>query len=410
MTLTYDDVATLVDGVPIPASGRFDIGDPATIEAVAGVGARLPGRSSAATDARWMTTPATPVAVLVAAFAAARLSVPVVVRDPDRTVDFGGLPPGTWLVALTSGSMGNPRAVCRTATSWVQSFAPLARIAGLSAADTVLIDGPLTSTLHLFAAVHAWAIGAQLTDRPEEATAVHAVPQGVAALVDALPPGSSLRTVVVAGSATPHDLVQRCLDRGMRVIEYYGAAELSFVAIRRAPEPLRPFPGVDLRVGDDGVLWARSPYLALGYTGAAGGALRRDADRFATVGDLAAVADDGTITIRGRGDAAINTGGHTVLAEDVEGVLATLHGVAGVAVVGLPHPRMGQITVAVFEPIAGAELRDIPRLARESLTTASRPRRYLVCDRLPRTDTGKIARTAVVDGLADGTLVVRSVR
>ena len=43
----------------------------------------------------------------------------------------------------------------------------------------------------------------------------------------------------------------------------------------------------------------------------------------------------------GRGSAAVTTGGHTVLVEDVEAALAGLPGVLDVAVIGQPHPRFG---------------------------------------------------------------------
>jgi acyl-CoA synthetase (AMP-forming)/AMP-acid ligase II len=341
----------------------------------------------------------------------------------------------------------------------VDSFEPLTRIAGLSARDTILITGPLTATMHLFAAVHTLAMGAHLTDRADQATAVHAVPQRLAALLAALPPTAPLRTAVVAGAALPDSLARRCLDRGLAVTEYYGAAELSFVAARRVPEPMRAFPGVDIRIGGDGVLWARSAYLALGYAGHQPGPLRRDRDGFATVGDLASVGTGGDLTIRGRGDSAITTGGHTVLPEDVEAVLGALPGVGGVAVVGIAHPRFGQIVVAVLEPARGlkpfpdpplatdsqpstgrpapgqppfgqpsfgqrpvagaaarpadgviADLARVPGAARTLLAGPSRPRRYLVCDLLPRTPGGKISRAVVAAGLADGSLPTRPLR
>ena len=422
--------------------------------------------------------------VLVAAFAAADRGFAVLVRSPDpfaridptdptdptastsptaRTnstnstrppapataPDVGILPTGSWLVATTSGTTGRPRAVCRSAASWVDSFEPLTRIAGLSARDTVLTTGPPSATMHLFAAVHTLAIGAHLTDRADQATAVHAVPQRLAALLAALPSTAPLRAAVVAGAALPDNLARRCLDRGLTVTEYYGAAELSFVAARRVPEPMRAFPGVDIRIGGDGVLWARSPYLALGYAGNQPGPLRRDRDGFATVGDLASVGTGGDLTVRGRGEAAITTGGHTVLAEDVEAVLGALPGVGGVAVVGIAHPRFGQIVVAVLEPARGlkpspdppratgsqsvtgraapgqrpaagaaagpvdgviADLARVPGAARTLLAGPSRPRRYLVCDLLPRTPGGKISRAAVAAGLADGSLPTRPLR
>ena len=294
-------------------------------------------------------------------------------RAPAAGQDVGILPTGSWLVATTSGTTGRPRAVCRSAASWVNSFEPLTRIAGLSARDTILITGPLSATMHLFAAVHTLAIGAHLTDRADQATAVHAVPQRLAALLAALPPTAPLRTAVVAGAALPDSLARRSLDRGLAVTEYYGAAELSFVAARRVPGPMRAFPGVDIRIDGDGVLWARSPYLALGYAGNQPGPLRRDRDGYATVGDLASVGTGGGLTVRGRGDAAISTGGHTVLAEDVEAVLGTLPGVGAVAVVGIAHPRFGQIVVAVLEPARRLKPSPDPPQATGSQRAAGRP-------------------------------------
>lgn len=218
-------------------------------------------------DVSGMTLPSS----LAAAFAAARSGTAVLVRDPALPAPrIACLPPGTWLVAMTSGSSGRPRAVCRTARSWALSIQPLAEIAGLSPADRVTLTGPLHATLHLFAAIHTLCVGAHLTDDVREATAVHCVPAVLAELTAPEPRAPHLRTAVVAGSPLPDAVAREAAAHGISVTEYYGAAELSFVAIRRWPEPtLRPFPGVDLRLGADGRLWARSPYCALGYAGIA---------------------------------------------------------------------------------------------------------------------------------------------
>ena len=258
----------------------------------------------------------------------------------------------------------------------------------------MLLTGPLHATMHLFAAVQTLALGAEVTDQPEHATAVHAVPAVLADLLGALPSGAPLRTAVVAGTSLTEHIGHRALERGVAVIEYYGAAELSFVAVRRFPEPLLPFPGaqIDLR---DGTLWVRSPYLALGYPAGISGPFRRDADGFATVGDVSDRTATGGLLIRGRGDAAITTGGATVLAEDVEAVLTALPGVAAVAVVGVPHDRLGQVVTAVIEPAPGADLRGLRAAARQVLRDQSLPRRWLLADRLPRTPGGKIVRHMV---------------
>jgi len=182
------------------------------------------------------------------------------------------------------------------------------------------------------------------------------------------------------------------------VTEYYGAAELSFVAARRVPEPLQPFPGAEVELRG-GVVWVRSPYLSLGYPTGVDGPFRRDGDGFATVGDLA-VQVAGGLRIRGRGDAAITTGGATVVVEDIEEALLTVPGIVAVAVVGTPHPRLGQLVTAVLEPAPGADLSLVRPAARRLLRGQSLPRRWLVADRLPRTPGGKIARHVVAAAVA----------
>jgi long-chain acyl-CoA synthetase len=185
----------------------------------------------------------------------------------------------------------------------------------------------------------------------------------------------------------------------MTLIEYYGAAELSFVAARRYPAPLKPFPGAEVQVRR-GTLWVRSPYLSTGYPAGCRGPLRWDDDGFASVGDLAELLPDGGLLVRGRGDSAVTTGGATVLAEDVELALSTLPGVSEVAVVGVPHATLGEILTAVIEPLPGAHLSGIRGAARAMLAGPSLPRRWLVADRLPRTPSGKIARQAVTRAAA----------
>ncbi len=345
-------------------------------------------------------------------FAAAAGGRPILVADPTLPPPvIGAVPDGTWLIVVTSGSSGAPRPVLRTAASWVSSFEEFSRLTGIGRDDRVLLAGPLHATLYLFAAVHTLSVGAELTDRIDAATVVHAVPAVLDDLLTALPPAAPLRTAVVAGAALTGDLAARVVNRGIDVIEYYGAAELSFVAARRWPGPLRPFPGSEVMLrpapgvpgGAAQELWVRSGYLSMGYPAGVTGPFRQGDDGYGTVGDLAEWAPDGGLLIRGRGDAAVTTGGATVLAEDVEAALGRLAGLAAVVVVGVPHQRLGQVLTAVVQPLHGADpadLADLRRKARRVLRDAALPRRWLLADRLPLTPSGKIARRPVADAAA----------
>ena len=77
--------------------------------------------------------------------------------------------------------------------------------------------------------------------------------------------------------------------------------------------------------------------------------------RWSLTGDMGTVADDGTITLLGRGNLCINTGGEKVYPEEVEGVLRQSRAVYDVVVVGAPDERWGERVVAVVQPTSGTD-------------------------------------------------------
>src|SRR6218665_952222 len=201
-----------------------------------------------------------------------------------------------------------------------------------------------------------------------------------------------------------------------------------------APPPPRtpaldPFPGVTIEVRN-GELWAASPYLSLGYLvpdhegapspqaaarfirGADSGAtsttgpFRCDDSGFATVGDRAEITPDGRYRILGRGDASITVSGTTVIAEDVERVIAEFPGVYAAAVVAVADPVHGDVPVAVVEGVHRPDPGHTATLAtawveqaHARLGAPARARAWYLIEKLPRTASGKIARGQVIDAL-----------
>ncbi|MFI7452126.1 class I adenylate-forming enzyme family protein [Nonomuraea sp. NPDC049714] len=322
---------------------------------------------------------------------------------------------------FSSGSTGRPRAVVRTRGSWTGSFAPLSELTGIGGGDVVLVPGPLLSSLYGFAAVHALAVGAtvlapgrwspgSLPGLLRRATAVHLVPHHLPELLEALPDGAPLRTAVIGGAALAPGLRERAATAGVHVVSYYGATELSFVAVDADGRGLRPFPGVEIEVRTPpgrrlGEVWARSPWLAEGYLAGAAGPLLADGDGWMSVGDVAAPYLPGEVLrLRGRGGGAIQTGGATVVPEDVEAVFRSVAGVGDIVVVGSPHPDLGAVVTAIVEAAAdGPPVRAaLEAIARGGLDAAQRPRRWYTINALPRTPSGKPARDLVAARLADG--------
>ena len=69
--------------------------------------------------------------------------------------------------------------------------------------------------------------------------------------------------------------------------------------------------------------------------------------RYAVPGDLARVEDDGTVTLLGRGNTCVNTGGEKVFPEEVEGALKSHPDVFDALVIGLPDELLGQRVAAL---------------------------------------------------------------
>lgn len=305
---------------------------------------------------------------------------------------------GRSIAVRTSGTTSRPRAVVRSTASWWDSFPAVTALTGLHAAARLWLPGPLHASMNLFAAVHAHAVGAAVVTDPARATHGCLTPAALTAALDAGAPLAGLR-LVVAGDRLPRSLADRATAAGAQVAHYYGAAELSFLAWGTADDDLRPFPGVEVAVRD-GVLWARSPYLSEGCA-EGDGPFVVDAEGWATVGDRGACTPAGTVAVAGRGDAAVLTGGATVLVAEVEAALRAA-GAGDCVVVGVPHPRFGQLVAAVgTDPAALAAARSA---VGPELSAAQRPRVWLHLERWPVTAAGKLDRTEVARRAAHGGL------
>ncbi|MEN2741093.1 AMP-binding protein [Microbacterium sp. X-17] len=330
---------------------------------------RAAGRVPLVGDARW---PAAPWDSLVAAAQA----------TPPEDV--------AW-ATLTSGSSGPARIVLRSASSWEESFPIVSRLLDAGPDDAVALPAPASASLTLFSLAHALSGGPRPLIGPAAgsgATCFHGTPQALRALLEHDAP-SSVRTALVGGSHMDPDLRDRAHDAGIRVVAYYGAAELSFVAIDEG-DGLRPFPGVEINIRC-GELWVRSPFVARGYLGGSG-PLRHDGD-WATVGDRAELVD-GCLRLLGRADDAILTASATIVPEEVEAVLRSVPGVRDAIVFGWPREPVGAL-VAAFVDASDACIDALRHASRTHLAPAHRPRRWFAGE-LPRTASGKPARAEAV--------------
>ena len=184
-----------------------------------------------------------------------------------------------------------------------------------------------------------------------------------------------------------------------------GFAGISFVA---AGEPHlggpTVMPGPDVIVlGDDGQpagpgqvgRLARGGHVPLGYYKDPARTATMFAEvngkRYAVPGDMARVEDDGTVTLLGRGNTCVNSGGEKVFPEEVEGALKSHPDVFDALVIGVPDELLGQRVAALVQlrPGAAADLAALQEHVRRQLAGYKVPRSIWLADAIRRTVSGK---------------------
>jgi acyl-CoA synthetase (AMP-forming)/AMP-acid ligase II len=116
-----------------------------------------------------------------------------------------------------------------------------------------------------------------------------------------------------------------------------------------------------------------------------------DGKRYVVPGDYARLEEDGTLTLLGRGNMCVNTGGEKVFPEEVEGALKSHPDVFDVLVVGVPDERLGQRVAALVQPRPGHAI-DFAVLdghVRTQIAGYKVPRSVWVVEQVGRAPSGK---------------------
>jgi malonyl-CoA/methylmalonyl-CoA synthetase len=198
---------------------------------------------------------------------------------------------------------------------------------------------------------------------------------------------------------------------GHRILERYGMSETNMntsnpLQGERKPGTVGPpLPGVEVRVTDDkgsllgvaeiGNLEVRGPNVFLGYWKMPEKTAEDfTADGYFRTGDKAMIDADGYVSIVGRSKDMIITGGLNVYPKEVERVLDELPGVSESAVIGVPHPDLGEGVVAVVVAAGQTAGRDVELIAecKAELAGFKVPKRVVFVDKLPRNTMAKVQK------------------
>jgi len=230
----------------------------------------------------------------------------------------------------------------------------------------------------------------------------------------------SLRLFIAAGAPVPRALVRDAQARlGCAVSAGWGMTENGLVTCNGLRDPEEKIfgsdglilPGMEVQVVDDagapvpfgteGDLLSRGAAQFVGY-------YRRpqftaDAhtdDGWFRTGDRATLDRDGYVTITGRAKDIIIRGGENIPVVEVENLLYTHPKIAGVAIVGMPDPRLGERACAVVIPREGQTLTlvEIVRfLEQHELARQKLPERLELVSEFPTTPSGKIQKYKLRD-------------
>lgn len=161
-----------------------------------------------------------------------------------------------------------------------------------------------------------------------------------------------------------------------------------------------PLDGVGVRVADGGVELA-GPVLALGYRLDPEGTAAAFAGGWFRTRDAGSLDDAGRLTVHGRLDDVVVTGGVNVAPQAVESVLRQHPHVADAVVFGRPDDQWGQRVVAAVVPAPGAEpdLAGLRPWVAERLGAPAAPRELHRIAAVPTLHTGKPDRRGVAAAL-----------
>ncbi len=327
-------------------------------------------------------------------------------------------------ILYTSGTTGRSKGAMLTGDNLWSNLVTLHEAWGLRPDDVLIHALPIFHTHGLFVALNLMLLNGGrmiLLQRFDAATVIALMPRatvlmGVPTFYTRLLARPELTReaaagmrLFVSGSAPLLAATHAAFEArtGQRILERYGMTETGMNASNplvgeRRPGTVGPaLPGVELRAcgpdgavvppGEVGVLEVRGPNVFAGYWRMPEKTAEemRPGGWFVT-GDLGRIAADGYVTIVGRARDLIITGGLNVYPKEVEQAIDALPGVIESAVIGVPHPDLGEAVVAVLT--VDGDPGDVTAALRDRLAGFKLPKHVARVDDLPRNAMGKVQK------------------
>ena len=212
---------------------------------------------------------------------------------------------------------------------------------------------------------------------------------------------SRVRFMVSGGAPLGQDILEAFKTRkSIRIWEGYGLTEAgpnNFIANGKLGTVGHPMPHVDARivgpdgkevpVGEEGEILLRGPHICAGYWNKPEETAKAFTGAWFKTGDFGRIDSDGHFAIVGRLKDMIISGGANIYPAEVERIIETHPAVAGVAVIGVPDPKWGEVGKAIVELHPGSRLgfEELQDFLSERLGKFKIPKYMVAVDKLPRT-------------------------
>ena len=333
-------------------------------------------------------------------------------------------------ILYTSGTTGRSKGAMLSIGNLASNALTLHRLWDFGPNDVLIHALPIFHVHGLFVAMHCALLNAtptyflpkfdpaQIRTLLPRATVLMGVPTfytRLLALDDFSAADCARMRLFISGSAPLLAETHRAFEArtGHRILERYGMTESGMITSNpldgeRVPGTVGfALPDVAVRVADDmgkvlqpgepGVIEIKGPNVFKGYWRMPEKTAQEfRADGFFITGDVGVIAADGRVSIVGRAKDLIISGGFNIYPKEIEETLDALEGITETAVIGVPHPDLGEAVVAVV--VRKSEAVTEERLlasAQSHLARFKHPRRIVFVDDLPRNAMGKVQKNVL---------------
>ncbi|MBI0025867.1 AMP-binding protein [Bartonella sp. M0187] len=351
------------------------------------------------------------------------------------------LPLGPFFIGFTSGTTGLPKAFIRNRQSWRNSLVTGRKLFGLDTLHKAVTPGPMAHGVSLYALIETLDSGQtfesvrkfnvdDVLELLKTANRFVGVPTMLNELKQRADEHKSVFTGVkqlVTGASKfdrQHYDDARALFPNAEILQYYGASELSFVAVNKmTPRTLsyetsmspvgKPFPGVKVTIRDEnlsplapdkiGTIFVESNLISDGYLWGDNGKSFVRNQYGATVGDLGMMDKNGELYVMGRAGGMIISGGNNIYLAEIETALKTIPQISEAIAFGIADDIYGERLISVISfkdvPLTADELREFCHPLMEKFKI---PKDFYTINHWPMTWSGKIARVIVKKMVEEG--------